>query len=170
MPDTKKKSVGQRYYNMSKYDYERQIKNDLVMFFKENFSPEWLENDLDTTSQDFVDIMYDAAMNCDSVTGNASGSYFCNAGRAHEAIFGNEYIYEEAIKEYGYDSDKLAEEMFNYEFIDVVIRCYLLADCLHEFCDKIEELLISYKDDKIYCSVTLNDYLIPRLEKEFTIE
>ena len=48
--------------------------------------------------------MYDEAFTADSVTGNGSGSYFFNAGKAKESIFNmDDDLLMETIEEFGID-------------------------------------------------------------------
>lgn len=64
----------------------------------------------------------------DSVTGNASGSYFCNSYAAEAAICHNLDILEEAIEEFGCDWNDTFK--CGAEWADVTIRCYLLGEII----------------------------------------
>lgn len=72
----------------------------------------------------------------DSVTGNASGSYYCNAWKAEEALCHNWDLLADALEEFGGDTDILRQ---GPEACDVTIRCYLLGECLSEVLDELEE-------------------------------
>lgn len=74
----------------------------------------------------------------DSVTGNASGSYFCNAYKAEECLCHNWDLLAEAIKEFGYTGNVLEK---GAEWCDVTIRCYLLGQAIAEVLDDMEEEL-----------------------------
>lgn len=88
-------------------------------------------NDNDAWKKEFTDL-YDELFIADSVTGNASGSYYRNAYKAQQAlvpaIFDQDLLnlylsdYEISLK----DLEK------GPEWFDVSIRCALLADCLAE--------------------------------------
>lgn len=73
----------------------------------------------------------------DSVTGNASGSYFCNAWRAEEAIAHNWDLLKEAYETFGYSEIPL--DSFSPEAADVTIRCYLLPGIIADVLDDLEE-------------------------------
>lgn len=73
----------------------------------------------------------------DSVTGNASGSYFCNAWRAEEAIAHNWDLLKEAYEAFGYSEIPL--DRFSPEAADVTIRCYLLPGIISDVLDDLEE-------------------------------
>lgn len=88
--------------------------------------------DCDTFDQ-LIDQMYDDLFVDDSVTGNGSGSYtFCRE-TAREYVNGNEDIYREAVDEFGTNRYDIIEHMFDWEYIDVTIRCFLLSQALNEW-------------------------------------
>lgn len=74
----------------------------------------------------------------DSVTGNASGSYYCNSWKAEEAICHNLNLLGEAMNEFGCEADLLEK---GAEWADVTIRCYLLGQAIGEVLDDMEEEL-----------------------------
>ena len=74
----------------------------------------------------------------DSVTGNASGSYYCNSWKAEEAICHNLDLLGEAMSEFGCEADLLEK---GAEWADVTIRCYLLGQVIGEVLDDMEEEL-----------------------------
>lgn len=86
-------------------------------------------SDCDTFDQ-LLDQMYDDLFTDDAVTGNASGSYTFNSYTAREYVYGNEELFEEAADGFGIGTETMARHMFDYEWIDVTIRCYLLSDAL----------------------------------------
>ena len=71
----------------------------------------------------------------DSVTGNASGSYFWNAWEAEEALCHNLDLLADALSEFGGGCDILKD---GPEACDVTIRCYLLGECVAAVLDEIE--------------------------------
>lgn len=72
----------------------------------------------------------------DSVTGNASGSYYCNAWKAEECLCHNWDLLADALEEFGGDTDILRQ---GAESCDVTIRCYLLGQAISEVLDEMEE-------------------------------
>lgn len=116
------------------YNYHETIKSDILNYIHWNFTEsEILEKlaDRDEWEQE----LYDDLWVVDSVTGNASGSYFCNTWKAEEAIAHNWDILAEAINEFGGDADILRQ---GAEACDVTIRCYLLGECLGAALDELE--------------------------------
>lgn len=110
-------------------EYKDNIKNDLRDYAEEN-------KGYIKTLEEFRE----NAWISDSVTGNGSGSYFCNSAKAAEAI--GDLIWDEDLKDmfanFGYDSIPLEK---GPEFIDVSIRCFLLDECISEIEDELKELL-----------------------------
>lgn len=100
-----------------KYDYLENMKEDIREYLK--------ENDIEEISEDLFDTLWVE----DSVTGNASGSYYCNSYKAQQALQGNEDLVEEMIKELYVDMN---EHWNDYEYLDVSVRCYLLGQALEE--------------------------------------
>ena len=100
---------------MEKYDYLQAIIEDVKNFI------EW--NNIVITSSNVDEMreeLYDRCWVEDSVTGNASGSYTCNAWQAEENICHNWDLLEEALQEFGYDeslpyNDSVPEGFFPWE-------------------------------------------------------
>ena len=79
----------------------------------------------------------------DSVTGNASGSYYCNSYKAKESVLANMEDFGDAIREF---CENLAEvgRWFRdeeWEVMDVTIRCYLLGEMISTVLDDMSEEL-----------------------------
>lgn len=106
---------------------------------------EWINENIDLDDykgnrDDLEKKLNDELFNEDSVTGNASGSYYCNAYKAEEDIANHWDLLAEALEEFGYD-DLPAPKMLDKgpEFCDVVIRCYLVGEAIHNVLDEFEE-------------------------------
>lgn len=101
---------------MEKYDYFTEMSNDIQEWLKEN-------NIKEITNENYDEI-YDKLWTEDSVTGNASGSYWYNKWKAEEALCHNLDLAFEACDKFGYEEDlrKIGEA----QALDVIIRCYLL--------------------------------------------
>lgn len=109
-----------------RYDYYENLKEDIKDYIKEN--KEYLEG----KSQDEL---YDEFFIEDAITGNASGSYYCNAWKAEEAICHNMELAEEAYEMFGYEGIPSGT---GAEAIDVTIRCYLLGSALSDVLEEID--------------------------------
>ena len=117
---------------MEKYNYLEAVKEDVLNYIKENVSFEDFE-DRDELEEHLNDVLWTE----DSVTGNASGSYYCNAWKAADALAHNWDLLEEAWEEFGGDVNPIEK---GEEWCDVTIRCYLLPDAISEVLDEIDGL------------------------------
>ena len=109
--------------NKMKYNYYEAVKNDAMEYIK--------ENNLEGKTQEEL---YDELFLADSVTGNASGSYYCNAWKAEEALAHNTDLLIEALNEFGYldgidgmNSALRSLHAHGAEWCDVIVRCYVLC-------------------------------------------
>lgn len=105
---------------------------------------EYINNEIDLTEwrgdrDGLEEKLNDDLWTVDSVTGNASGSYYCNAWRAEEAIAHNWDLLAEALTEFGQDRTDVLKQ--GAEAMDVTIRCYLLGQAIAEALDDLEEEL-----------------------------
>ena len=119
---------------------------DYINSMVEDINQIWLDgdqyrhgswSDCDTFDQ-LIDQMYDDLFIDDSVTGNASGSYTFNSYEARECVYGNEDLFEDAAAEFGLNAETIARHIFDYEWIDVTIRCSLLSQALREWEDRYD--------------------------------
>lgn len=113
-------------------EYQEEVKSDAMDAIKENLE-----------YNDSWDEMYDSLFMDDSVTGNASGSYYFNSYKAAEAISGIIFD-DEAITEFeymGYDGIPTEE---GAETCDVIARCI----CLGLVSGELEEYYDSLTDNE----------------------
>ena len=127
-----------------RYDYDSVIKEDVMEYIKEHYNEDELREKLEDRD-DFEQELYDDCFVSDSVTGNASGSYFFNTWRAENAICHNLELLGDAFEEFGDDGDVLKK---GAESCDVTIRCYLLGSAISDALDEIEEELPDVEDDE----------------------
>ena len=117
------------------YDYHENVKSNVLDYIKENYTPAEIAQrlkDRDEWETELSDDLWIA----DSVTGNASGSYYCNAYRAEEAVAHNWDILADALLEFGCSDCNPIEK--GAEWCDVTIRCYLLGACICSALDQLE--------------------------------
>ena len=127
------------------YDYLEQVTADVRDYVEQEIDlTEWA-GDRDGLEEKLNDDLW----TCDSVTGNASGSYYCNTWKAEEALAHNwDLLAEEAL---AHNWDLLAEALEEFrqdgtavlkegaEAMDVTIRCYLLGQAIAAVLDDLEE-------------------------------
>lgn len=109
---------------MDKYDYRKAVKQDIVAYLKREDVVIKLKS-----TENLYDAIYNELYKADDVTGNASGSYTFNTWQAEENLCHNGDLIAEALNEFGYDINILEK---GAEWCDVIIRCYLLKQCLTE--------------------------------------
>lgn len=116
---------------MDRYDYLTAVKDDVLDFIEEgiNFS------DFDSLYE-LAEKLNDDCFLSDSVTGNASGSYYYSTWKAEEALSHNWLLLAEALEEFGYDG--LSFKELDPERLDVIIRCYVLAEAISLALDEIK--------------------------------
>lgn len=124
---------------MEKYDYLEVVTNDAKQAILEN-----LENWNFSDREELEEIANDNLWTDDSVTGNASGSYTCNAWQAEENLCHNMDELEEACNEFGQDIGEAVKQ--GAEYCDVTIRCYLLSQAISAAIDELEEGKINYQE------------------------
>lgn len=115
------------------YDYREAMVEDVKEWIKENIDlTEWTE-DREGLEQQLNDDLWTE----DSITGNASGSYYCNSYKAEESIAHNWNLLSEALDEFGQNNINVIEK--GAEWADVTIRCYLLSSIISDVLDEMEE-------------------------------
>ena len=113
---------------MEKYDYRRAVIADVKEWLRENKDeiPEFPDSD------QLKEHLRETLWVADSVTGNASGSYTFSTWKAKENLCHNLDLLAEAC--YAYD-----EAMdFDPERMDVLIRLYLLGECIDAALEEME--------------------------------
>ena len=78
---------------------------------------------------------------CDSVTGNASGSYTMNRLTARDYVIDNIDELNDAVENLGIDKNIIGEKFLDedFEWCDVTIRCNLLSSAISEVLDSMEQ-------------------------------
>ena len=118
-----------------RYNYLEAVTDDVREYIRDEVDLSEWKGDRDCLEEKLNDELWTA----DSVTGNASGSYYCNAWKAEEALSHNWDLLDEALKEFGQDGTDVLKQ--GAEAMDVTIRCYLLGQAIAEALDELEEEL-----------------------------
>lgn len=126
------------YYEEVKQSIEDVINDEAYYLNIEAVRP----NDL----EEYEEVLNDELWNEDAVTGNASGSYYCNSYKAEEALINNLSLASEALQEFGYNNIDVLDK--GAEWLDVIIRCYILPSCIAEYIED-NRLELESRLDKI---------------------
>ena len=117
------------------YDYKDEMRTDILDAIDEKVSFEGKPlHELYEDKEEAYEKVYDDLWIDDSVTGNASGSYFFNTYKAEEALAHNLDLLAEALDEFGLETDAVK---YGAEWCDVTIRCYLLSEVLGEVLEDV---------------------------------
>lgn len=113
-------------------DYKKEVYEDACAYIDANLG--YLDED---------DLYYEL-VNSDSITGNSSGSYFCNSYKAREAcssVVFDEDFYNSYQFNFG-DTDNIAYYLRRGpEIFDVIVRCTALDDVYDDVIDYYEEVM-----------------------------
>ena len=123
-----------KFTTMEKYDYREHVSEDVKDYISNHYTREELKSMADNL-EDLCKKLHDKMWMADSVTGNRSGSYTCNSWQAEENLCHNLDLIQEVGIAFCEDLDLTSPES-----CDMVIRCYLLDDCI------IEVLNTDYSD------------------------
>lgn len=118
---------------MERYNYYEAVADDVREYINEEINLDEWRGDREGLEQQLNDDLWIS----DSVTGNASGSYYCNAWKAEEALCHNLELLGEALAAFGDDGANALER--GAEWADVTIRCYVLGSAISEVLDELEE-------------------------------
>ena len=117
------------------YNYLEAVTADVLEHIREEYSTEEIAAKLDERDE-WEQELHDDLWCCDSVTGNASGSYTFNTWRAEEYLAHNWGELADALLEFGCSDCNPIEK--GAEWCDVAIRCYLLTQAIGDALDELE--------------------------------
>lgn len=86
------------------------------------------------TRGEMYEEMQDLAFDRD-VTGNRTGSYFCNELKSERALLGNFDLVQDALDDFGMESIS-SPELVSGEHLDVLVREHLLPQVIDDVLDK----------------------------------
>lgn len=123
------------------YNYYEAIEDDIMEYIRDHYTAEEIRELLADRS-DWEQQLNDDLWIVDSVTGNACGSYTVNTWKAREYVIDNMELLKEACREFCC-MDTLGEKIVDeeWEYCDVIIRCYLLGWGISKVIDDLEEEL-----------------------------
>ena len=121
---------------MERYNYLEAVTNDVRDYVAENM--EWIKDYADDRER-LEEEMNDELFTDDRVTGNASGSYWCNTWKAEECLAHNLDEIVEVASEYGFEPIISSGWEHGAEWWDVNIRCYHLSEAIAIVLDELEE-------------------------------
>lgn len=123
---------------MKNYNYLEAVTSAVIDFIRDEVNADDYES-----REALSEFLNDELWTCDSVTGNASGSYTFNAYKAGEYVFADPDTVSEALREFCVDAETIAEKFLNqdWEYFDVTARCYVLGQAIESALDSIKNEL-----------------------------
>lgn len=128
------------------YDYYEEVKQSIEDVINDEAYYLNIEAVRPNDLEEYEEVLNNELWNEDAVTGNASGSYYCNSYKAEEALIGNLELASEALQEFGYNNIDVLDK--GAEWLDVIIRCYVLPSCIAEYIED-NRLELESRLDKI---------------------
>lgn len=141
--DEKKEEENTMSNTTERYDYMEHMTADVIDAIRERYTDDEIRSRMDDDRDEFAQDLNDDLWTDDSVTGNASGSYYCNAWRAEDAIAHNWDLIADMIDEF--DAADILRK--GPEAIDVSIRCYLLGQAIDAALDQLDDEIPEAEED-----------------------
>lgn len=117
---------------MERYNYFKAVKSDVLTYITNEISLEEWED-----REKLEEYLNETLYFCDSITGNASGSYTFSTWEAEKNLCHNLKLIEEVAFEYGIEPTINSGFEHGAEWWDVSIRCYYLNRAISEVLDEI---------------------------------
>ena len=117
------------------YNYGDAVRADVWAEVVDNY--DWHDFE---SREDMETALNDELWASDQVTGNASGSYTCNRALAREYVGQNLALLADTLEAFCVDPETVGEkvEEDNWEYFDVLIRCYKLPEAIACALDELE--------------------------------
>lgn len=117
-------------------NYNEEVKICVLDWIRDNYENKEIGEKL-RDREEWEQELNDDLFNEDSVTGNASGSFFCNTWKSRDMWLDcDETEAQNMIDDFGVDMN---EHWCDYEYLDVSMRCYVLGGAICEALDELEE-------------------------------
>lgn len=145
------------------YNYHEAVKGAVYDALEEDFDNLFsglTAEDVKTDPYEVAGRVADDLFNYDSVTGNASGSFYFNRYLAQEAVIDNIPLLREAVE--AWDLENEVVDYFlneNWEAMDVTIRCYVLHEVACEVMEEIRDAIEGIEDEEMIQAYTIAERL-----------
>lgn len=119
--------------------YFNEMYDDVLEYIEENIDLADYTEDGELDREALEEKLNDDCFVADSVTGNASGSYYFNSYKAAEKVRNETELLIEALECFGDEAESYKRAILDPEYADVTIRCYYLSEVVARVLDDIEE-------------------------------
>lgn len=124
---------------MERYNYRQAVKESIYDYIKEDLIDLKLENVDRQNLDDLEDYLYELVINDDLVTGNMSGSFFCNSYKAEECLCHNFNEMSSALEYWEIPLEDCKRFIDCPELMDVLIRMTYVREVVCEIVKEINE-------------------------------
>jgi len=109
---------------------------------------EWLDNNEEKCLHMTKEQIEEEVMNSDEITGNMTGSYFCNSGEARDCVLSDLPTVAFAYGEFC-DAERFLQDVRDgaWETLDVIARCCMAPYAFYEVFSEREEANEEYSDE-----------------------
>lgn len=114
--------------NLDFYDYKSEMSDELEDMIKDS-DITFNGKNRGEMYEELQDLSFDRVL-----TGNRTGSYWCNELKAERALLGNFDLVQDSLDELGMDSIDIPD-LISGEHLDVLVREYLLPKVIDEVLD-----------------------------------
>lgn len=123
-----------------KMTYLEQIKEAIMEAIKSEYSMDEIMEKMEDRDS-FQEELDELLWTDDAITGNGSGSYTMNRAKAQEYVLADIETVQEALREFCVEADTIAKKFLesDWEYFDVIARCYVLSMGISEVLDEIEK-------------------------------
>lgn len=128
-----------KYCNYRNDSYFDEMYEDVIEYIAENVDLTDYTEDGELDRDALEEKLNDECFIADSVTGNASGSYYYSRYKAAEKVHSEIDLLIEAIECFGDEAEDYKRALTDPEYADVTIRCYYLGEVIARVLDDIEE-------------------------------
>lgn len=114
--------------NLKFYDYKEEMIDELEDMLKDS-DVTFDDKNRGEAYEELQDLAFDR-----DLTGNRTGSYFCNELKSEYALLGNFDLVQDALDDFGMESIS-SPELVSGEHLDVLVREHLLPQVIDEVLD-----------------------------------
>ena len=114
--------------NLKFYNYKEEMTDELEDMLKDS-DVSFDGKNRGESYEELQDLAFDR-----DLTGNRTGSYFCNELKAERALLGNYDLVQDALDEFGMESIS-SPDLLTGEHLDVLVREHLLPQIIDDVLD-----------------------------------
>lgn len=119
------------------YNYLEHMKKDIIDYIYD------MKIDTNKSTDDLYEYLYDQLWAEDDVTGNGAYGYFKDEDKAKAAVIDNMDILKDAIVNFCISPEEIIKHLFDWDYWDITIRCYLLSNAITDVMEDMPKIKIA---------------------------